>query len=97
MSVVLGGDIHFKELVFLCIVFPILFTRVFLSFIGTIASLYLLQTRDMKLLPMNMRKIINIRRTARKKISERITALSGLHLLLIILFICCLIAILVDL
>ncbi|KAH7685087.1 Chromatin assembly factor 1 subunit A protein [Dioscorea alata] len=41
------------------------------------SCLWCWETRDMKLLPMNMRKIINIRRTARKKISERITALSG--------------------
>lgn len=35
------------------------------------------QTRDIKLLPMTLRGIINIRRMARKKIHERISALSG--------------------
>lgn len=37
------------------------------------------QTRDMKLLPKVQRGILNIRRIHRKKIHERITALSCKH------------------
>ncbi|KAJ0972257.1 hypothetical protein J5N97_020216 [Dioscorea zingiberensis] len=40
------------------------------------SCLWCWETRDVKLLPMCQQKVINIRRTARKKISERIAALS---------------------
>lgn len=39
--------------------------------------LFVAQTRDMKLLPTAQRGILNVRRIARKKIHERISALSG--------------------
>ncbi|XP_064946644.1 chromatin assembly factor 1 subunit FAS1-like isoform X1 [Musa acuminata AAA Group] len=40
------------------------------------SSLWCWETRDIKLLPLTLRGIINIRRMARKKIHERISALS---------------------
>jgi chromatin assembly factor 1 subunit A len=47
-------------------------------------AMLLLQTRDVKLLPKSVRGVLVIRRTCRKKIHERVMAVSGTDCLVLV-------------